>query len=597
MAQIDIPGGDLPSVANQEQFYLCLKSEDSSHFVHQGTDPSLMIEVETLPLPIWVMIIFLCVLLCLSGLFSGLNLGLMALDQTELKIVQNTGSEKEKRYAKSIVPVRAHGNFLLCSLLLGNVLVNSTLTIFMEALSSGIVAVIGSTMGIVIFGEIIPQALCSRHALFVGASTIWLTKMFMAITFPLSFPISLILDKILGDELGTVYDKKKLIELLRITNENNDLEKDEVDIVTGALVYKEKTVKHIMTGMQDCYMLPLKSFLNFETVSEIREQGYSRIPVYDGDRSNILHILFAKDLMFIDPDDNMPLAMVCEFYNNEVNFVYADTPLNVMFNEFKSGEKGHMAFVQEVNTSGEGDPFYETIGLVTLEDIIEEIIQQEIVDETDVVLDNRMKKKRKGRNKEITVGGNFPIMAGDNSKRVRISPQVTLAVFQYLTTSIEPFKNEFLAKVVLEKLLTMDIYREIKLKSAAKTNSEEELTVVKKGKPINYFILIIEGRVDVNIGREELMFESGPFSYFGIQTLSQVLPSITSGLVTDSPSSPNVALKNLGGTSAHSTISNRMDSEHTLPAVGGNKIAESGDAGVGVKSASAYLRKASTQLA
>ena len=133
------------------------------------------------------------------------------------------------------------------SLLLGNVLVNSTLTIFMEALSSGLVAVIGSTMGIVIFGEIIPQviynwkylsnygqftlipgppqlrtiklskqfkiilqALCSRHALFVGASTIWLTKFFMVLTFPLSFPISLILDKILGDELGTVYDKRKV---------------------------------------------------------------------------------------------------------------------------------------------------------------------------------------------------------------------------------------------------------------------------------------------------------------------------------------------------------------------------------------------------
>ena len=118
-----------------------------------------------------------------------------------------------------------------------------------------------------------------------------------------------------------------------------------------------------------------------------------------------------------------------------------------MFNEFKSGEKGHMAFVQEANCSGEGDPFYETIGLVTLEDIIEEIIQQEIVDETDVVLDNRMKKKRKGRNKEMIGGGNYPIMQGDNAKRIRISPQVTLAVFQYLTTSIEPFKNEFLAKV------------------------------------------------------------------------------------------------------------------------------------------------------
>ena len=56
---------------------------------------------------------------------------------------------------------------------------------------------------------------------------------------------------------------------------------------------------------------------------------------------------------------------------------------------------------------------------------------------------------------------------------------------------------------------------------------------MKKGKPINFFILVIEGRVEVNIGREELTFESGPFSYFGIQTLSQVLPSITSGLVVD----------------------------------------------------------------
>lgn len=253
---------------------------------------------------------------------TGLNLGLMALDQTELKIVQNTGTDSEKEYAKKIFPIRVHGNFLLCSLLLGNVLVNNTLTILLDTLTSGLVAVIGATMGIVVFGEIIPQAICSRHGLAVGAYTIWLTKFFMVLTFPLSYPISKLLDVILGDEIGTVYDKKKLIELLRVTKGENDLEKEEVDIVTGALIYKEKTVRSVMTKLEDAYMLPLKTMLNFDTVSEIREQGYSRIPVFDGERNNIVHVLFAKDLMFIDPDDNMQLAMICEFYNNDVNLVF-----------------------------------------------------------------------------------------------------------------------------------------------------------------------------------------------------------------------------------------------------------------------------------
>ena len=64
----------------------------------------------------------------------------------------------------------------------------------------------------------------------------------MLLTVPLSWPISKLLDCLLGEELGTVYDKKKLIELLKVTKDNTDLQKEEVDIVTGALRYKEKTV-------------------------------------------------------------------------------------------------------------------------------------------------------------------------------------------------------------------------------------------------------------------------------------------------------------------------------------------------------------------
>lgn len=114
-----------------------------------------------MPVPFQLSLILLCLLL--SGTFSGLNLGLMSLDLNEIQVIIRCGTEKEKEYAKIIEPIRQKGNYLLCSILFGNVLVNSTLTILMDDLTSGLIAVCTSTLMIVIFGEIVPQAICSRH--------------------------------------------------------------------------------------------------------------------------------------------------------------------------------------------------------------------------------------------------------------------------------------------------------------------------------------------------------------------------------------------------------------------------------------------------
>lgn len=203
-----------------------------------------------------------------------------------------------------------------------------------------------------------------------------------------------------------------------------------------------------MTHIEDAFMLSIDAILDFETVSEIMKSGFSRVPVYEGEKNNIVTLLYIKDLAFVDPDDNTPLKTLCEFYQNPCHFVFDDLTLDIMFKQFKEGNKGHMAFVHRVNNEGDGDPFYETIGLVTMEDVIEELIQAEIMDETDVYTDNRKKVRRK-RTKEhdFTV-----FVERKDNQRMRISPQLTLATFQYLSTSkcsLLSLKTSALSKLLL----------------------------------------------------------------------------------------------------------------------------------------------------
>ncbi|KAK9301214.1 hypothetical protein QLX08_006306 [Tetragonisca angustula] len=504
-------------------FYICVKQvygEKGSNlllFKHQGTESWKTIYTYEKFLPFWLSILIILMCLTFSALFSGLNLGLMAMDRTELKILCNTGTEKEKQYARTIQPVRNHGNYLLCSILFSNVLVNSIFTILLDDLTSGLVAVICSTLAIVIFGEISPQAICSRHGLCIGAKTIYITKLTMIITFPLSYPISKLLDFLLGEEIGNVYNRERLKELVRVTTGYNDLEKDEVNIIAGALELRKKTVTDVMTKIEDVYMLNYNAVLDFETVSEIMKSGFSRIPVYEGVRTNIVTMLYIKDLAFVDPDDNMPLKTLCQFYQNPCNFIFEDVTLDIMFKQFKEGHKGHMAFVQRVNNEGEGDPFYEVIGLVTLEDVIEELIQAEIMDETDVFTDNKTKRRRQARHKIQ----DFTIFAEKKeNQRIHISPQLTLAMFQYLSTTVDAFKPDTISETILRRLLKQDIIYHIKVKSREKARNDPAAVIYQQGKAVDYFVLILEGRVEVTVGKENMMFESGPFTYFGSQALT-----------------------------------------------------------------------------
>ncbi|KAM6443398.1 metal transporter CNNM2 isoform 2-T2 [Liasis olivaceus] len=442
---------------------------ETTWIYHDGEDTKMIVgEEKKFLLPFWLQVIFISLLLCLSGMFSGLNLGLMALDPMELRIVQNCGTEKEKNYAKRIEPVRRQGNYLLCSLLLGNVLVNTTLTILLDDIAgSGLVAVVVSTIGIVIFGEIVPQAICSRHGLAVGANTIFLTKFFMMMTFPASYPVSKLLDCVLGQEIGTVYNREKLLEMLRVTDPYNDLVKEELNIIQGALELRTKTVEDVMTPLRDCFMITAEAVLDFNTMSEIMESGYTRIPVFEGDRSNIVDLLFVKDLAFVDPDDCTPLKTITRFYNHPLHFVFNDTKLDAMLEEFKKA-------------------------------------------------DNKTKKKVAHRERKQDFSA---FKQTDSEMKVKISPQLLLAMHRFLATEVEAFgPSQMSEKILLRLLKHPNVIQELKYDE--KNKKAPEYYLYQRNKPIDYFILILQGKVEVEAGKEGMKFEAGAFSYYGVMALT-----------------------------------------------------------------------------
>ena len=155
----------------------------------------------------------------------------MSLTVNDLRLIAESEDSSLRQHAKRVLPLRKRGNFLLCSIVLANVLVNSLGTVLLDSLVHGLLTVIGSTVMIVLMGEIIPQAICSRYGLVIGARTHLITWTCMLVTGVISFPLGFILDKLLGQEVTASYTRDQIVGMLhRITA---DIEKPELDVITG----------------------------------------------------------------------------------------------------------------------------------------------------------------------------------------------------------------------------------------------------------------------------------------------------------------------------------------------------------------------------
>ncbi|KAG8729512.1 hypothetical protein FRC12_020914 [Ceratobasidium sp. 428] len=216
----------------------------------------------------WKMIMSMGLVL-LGGAFAGLTLGLMGLDELHLRVLATSSDNpKEKMNAQKVLRLMKKGrHWVLVVLLLGNVIVNESLPIFLDsAIGGGVAAVAISTVMIVIFG-IIPQALCARYGLQIGAVSSPLVLGLMYIFAPIAWPIAKLLDWVLGKDEENTYKKAELKSFLQFHREGQEpLRDDEISILNGVLSLNEKKVSQIMTPIEDVVTLSSDTILDHKRV-------------------------------------------------------------------------------------------------------------------------------------------------------------------------------------------------------------------------------------------------------------------------------------------------------------------------------------------
>lgn len=192
----------------------------------------------------------------------------------------------------------------------------------------------------------------------------------MYLTGPIGWPIAKLLDWVLGEDHGTVYKKsglKTLVTLHKSLGEMSDrLNQDEVTIITAVLDLKDKPVSEVMTPMEDVYTLSEDHILDEDTMDNILSSGYSRIPIYrSGKPTDFVGMLLVKTLITYDPEDKIPVR---EAQLGAIVETRPETSCLDIINFFQEG-KSHLVLVSEYPGADHG-----ALGVVTLEDVIEELI-------------------------------------------------------------------------------------------------------------------------------------------------------------------------------------------------------------------------------
>jgi len=333
----------------------------------------------TLSINYWfiISILILVVLLILSALISGAEVAFFSLSKLDL----DKASESKSTAQKTVVILLEKPKKLLATILILNNFINILIVLIFtyvgEILFSGIqsrivkflIEVVLVTFLILLFGEVLPKIYATRKPLkfatFMAFPIKILTSLLTFVSLPL-MGLTNIVEKRLGNKKSNL-SVEKLSQALEITSTENTT-KDEQKILEGIVSFGNTETNQIMTPRIDIFAL--KSGEKYEEVlNKIVEKGFSRNPVYKENVDDIIGVLYAKDLLpYLNKKNFSWQKLIREPY-----FVPENKKLDDLLKEFQE-KKNHLAIVV--------DEYGGTSGLVTLEDVIEEIVG-DISDEFD----------------------------------------------------------------------------------------------------------------------------------------------------------------------------------------------------------------------
>ena len=322
-------------------------------------------------------IFLLIILLAGSAFFSASETALTSISKLKLEQWKESGDDKGIRVAKLI----DDPTNLLGAILIGNNIVNiaasSLITVLMIDYVGAKYVGLGTillTIVILIFGEITPKSIATikseevakKVAKIIGFLMFVLKPIVTVLNIVTSFFIRLFVEDF--DEFKPLVTQEELLTALSVGHEEGILEVEEKDMIHNLFEFSDTSLREVMVPRTEMIAIDVNSDLD-EFLEIYREAMYSRIPVYDESIDDIVGILYAKDLLFIDKED-----FEIKDYLREATFAYDFISTKEVFHSMRA-EKTHLMIVL--------DEYGGTAGLVTIEDLIEEIVG-EIEDEYDI---------------------------------------------------------------------------------------------------------------------------------------------------------------------------------------------------------------------